>query len=56
MYDELRANGRRHHAAVRALARRLQVDEGTVKRVLQRAQNDQRATGRTGQRADAAGE
>jgi hypothetical protein len=38
MYAEVRADGTRHHAALRVLAQRIGVDPATVERTLNRAQ------------------
>ena len=40
MYGELRARGVGHHAALKALARRLDVDKDTVMRVLEKAEKE----------------
>lgn len=37
LYEALRSSGRGHHAAIAALARKLAVDQKTVRRTLQKA-------------------
>jgi hypothetical protein len=39
-YADERANGRAHHAALRALSERFDLDAGTIGRVLARAEGD----------------
>lgn len=46
LYDKLREAGKGHAAAILELARHLDVDEATVRRVLTRAQAEHRAASR----------